>query len=266
MTTATATAPLKPMGQILIERGLITQADLTRALSEQKRSGHKKLLGETVIELGLCTEDQIVEALAAACDIPYAKLTLKLVDSRIAGALPRDLIDKQRALPLFKVDGVLTVAITEPTDVVLIEEIGRVAGGPVQFVATTGRDIAAILQSGPASATILELDEDGQPGRIDEGLADNFDLQALATAADGSEVIKLVNRLIYRRRPRGRQRHPHRARRRPAPRPLPHRRRAHRKTLAPHRDARRHGLTASKSWPASTSPNAACPRTAASTS
>jgi type IV pilus assembly protein PilB len=193
VTTAANTAPLKPMGQLLIERGLITQADLARALAEQKSGGHRKLLGETIIDLGLCTQDQIVETLAAACDMPYAKLTPRLLDPHVAAALPRHFLDKQRALPLFQVDGVLTVAIAEPTDVVLIEEVSRAAACPVQFVATASHDIAAMLQAATASADVFELEAAGE---IEGGLSEGATLEALAGAADGSAVIKLANHLI----------------------------------------------------------------------
>lgn len=192
---STAVAYAKPMGQLLIERGLITQADLNHALAEQKKSGHQKLLGETIVELGLCTEDQIVEALAAACDMPYAKLTPRLVDPRVMDALPRDLIDRQGVLPLFKVDGLLTVAISEPTNVFLIEEIGRAAGCPIQLVATTGRDIAGILQGVSSAADVIELVENAQTG-LDENPGADFNPESLESAADGSVVVKLANHLI----------------------------------------------------------------------
>jgi type IV pilus assembly protein PilB len=94
------------------------------------------------------------------------------------------------------VDGTLTVAITEPTDVVLIEEISRAAAGPVQFVATTSRDIAGLFQTG-ASADVIELDAAELTAEAEgEGPAGGFSIEALASAADGTAVVKLTNHLI----------------------------------------------------------------------
>src|SRR5687767_10777631 len=101
----TTVAPPKQVGRVLIERGLITEAQIQQALAEQKKSGHRKLLGEMIIELGFCTEDQVVEALAEAYGMPYVKLNAKLFDPRVLNALPREFIEKQCVLPLFKVDG-----------------------------------------------------------------------------------------------------------------------------------------------------------------
>ena len=54
----------KPLGQLLIDKGVVKPEQLERALEEQKRSNHQKLLGEVLVEMRFCTEDQITESLA----------------------------------------------------------------------------------------------------------------------------------------------------------------------------------------------------------
>jgi type IV pilus assembly protein PilB len=198
MDTTTA-APPKQVGRVLIDRGLITEAQIQQALAEQKKSGHHKLLGETIIELGFCTEDQVVEALAEAYGMPYVKLNPKLSDPRVLSALPREFIEKQCVLPLFKVDDVLTVAVHEPANVFLIEEIGEIAKCAVQFVAATARDIHASLalhQTNTKGLDFEELLEDVSES-IDTVEEPSLDIANLADAADGSPVIKLANYIIY---------------------------------------------------------------------
>ena len=121
--TVANTVPRKQVGQILIENGLVSCDQLDEALAAQKKSGHNKLLGEVIIELGFCTEYQFVESLAEAYGMPYAKLDTSLMDHGVLDALPRDFIEKQTVLPLFKVNNVLTAAITEPANLFLMEEI-----------------------------------------------------------------------------------------------------------------------------------------------
>ena len=94
MSTAT-TQVKKRVGEILVEHGLLTDAQLKQALGEQKKAGYNRLLGEVVIELGFCTEEQVVEAVAVAYGMPYAKLSPQLVDRRVIGELPREFIEKQ---------------------------------------------------------------------------------------------------------------------------------------------------------------------------
>ncbi len=199
MSTATE-GTKKKVGQILLERGLVTGEQIEQALAEQKTSGFNKLLGETIVDLGFCTEDQIVEALAEAYGMPYAKLTTKLVDPRVIDELPRDFIEKQCVLPLFQVDGVLTVAIHEPSDLFLTEEISQLANRPVQMVAATARDIQATMQAYLPEADVLVLDDiledaaSGAMGMLDEP---SMDIAALSEDPHGSPVIKLANYLIF---------------------------------------------------------------------
>jgi len=198
MSTATKPAQ-KQVGQILIERGLLTQEQIEQALKEQKQSGHQKLLGETIVDLGFCTENQIVEALAEAYDMPYAKLTPRLADARVMDALPQDFITKQCILPLFKVDGVLTVAIHEPANVFLIEEISNLANCPVQMVAATARDIHAVLQMQLPSSNVYVIDdilEDATTESIEIIEEATFDIDNLDELSESSPVIKLANYLI----------------------------------------------------------------------
>src|ERR1041384_4346613 len=123
-----ATALRKPLGQLLLDNAVVTAEQLERALEEQKRSNHQKLLGEVLVELGICSEDQIVEALAQAYGVPYARVTPRIADPKVIASLPKEFLEKHQVLPLFLVEGILTVAIPEPANVFLLEEIERVSG------------------------------------------------------------------------------------------------------------------------------------------
>jgi type IV pilus assembly protein PilB len=190
----------KPLGQLLIEKGLIHPEQLERALQEQRRSNHQKLLGEILVELQLCGEDQITEALAAGYGVPYARISPRVADPRIISVLPREFLEKHQVLPLFLVEGVLTVAVPEPANVFLLEEIERVGGHPVQVVAATVKDIKATLQSYLPDDQVFVIDDiidEVEPREftlIEQKVADIADLEH---AAGDSPVIKLVNYCIY---------------------------------------------------------------------
>src|SRR3954464_11778014 len=142
-----ATAARKPLGQLLQDRGILKPEQLERALEEQKRSNHQKLLGEILVELRFCTEDQITESLAHAYGVPYARVSPRIADPKVIAGLPKEFLEKHQVLPLFLVEGILTVAVPEPANVFLVEEIERLCGYHVQVVAATVRDIRATLQT-----------------------------------------------------------------------------------------------------------------------
>src|SRR5205814_7973693 len=156
----------KPLGQLLIDKGLIKAEQLERALEEQRRSNHQKLLGEVLVELRLCTEDQITEALAQAYGVPYARISPRIADPKVIAVLPKEFLEKHQVLPLFLIEGMLTVAVSEPANVFLLEEIERVSGYTVQLVAATSRDIKATLQTYLPNDRVFVIDdiiEDAQP-------------------------------------------------------------------------------------------------------
>ncbi|MGD0137316.1 MAG: GspE/PulE family protein [Tepidisphaeraceae bacterium] len=195
-----ATMQRKPLGQLLLAKGLIQQDQLDSALEEQKRSGHQKLLGEMLVELRICTEDQIVEALAQAYAVPYARVSPKIADPKVIQVLPKEFLEKHQTLPLYLVEGVLTVAVSEPANVFLLEEIERLSGYQVQVVAATARDIKSTLQAYLPTDKVFVIDdiiEEVEPEEfnvIEQPIQDVVNLEA---AAGDSPVIKLVNYIIY---------------------------------------------------------------------
>lgn len=190
----------KQVGQILVAKGIVSPVQIELAVEEQVRRKHRQLLGEILVEMGMATEDQVIEALAEAYAVPYAKLTPRLVDPKTVQLMPRDFLEKHSVLPLFKVKNVLTVALNEPANVFLIEEISRLANCQVQLVASSAADIQAILGQFVNAANVFVIDD-----IIDDVAAGSFeliearvdDITNLEGMAGDSPVIKLVNYLIY---------------------------------------------------------------------
>lgn len=195
-----ATVQRKQLGQLLLDKGLVKAEQLERALDEQRRSNHQKLLGEVLVELRFCTEDQITEALAQAYGVPYARVSPRIADPKVISVLPKEFLEKHQVLPLYLVEGVLTVAVPEPANVFLLEEIERLSGYGVQVVAATVRDIRATLQTYLPNDKVFVIDD-----IIEEVNPDEFtlieqpvqDITNLEQAAGDSPVIKLVNYCIY---------------------------------------------------------------------
>src|SRR4051794_14289589 len=131
------TRELQPLGQLLINRGILESAQLDRALDEQRQTNHQKLLGEILVERQLCSDQQVAESLAEAHGIPFVRVTPKLADPKAVAKLPFDFLRRNCVLPMFCVEGMLTVALPEPENLFLIEELERRSGLRVQIVAAT---------------------------------------------------------------------------------------------------------------------------------
>ena len=101
------TAPRR-LGDLLVQRGYLSEEQLQTALDRQRQGGRSRLLGEILVDLEYCSEDQIVECLATEYGVPYAKLEARLYDPKTIDVLPREYIENNLVLPLFIVRGVLT--------------------------------------------------------------------------------------------------------------------------------------------------------------
>ncbi len=188
------------LGQLLITRGVITSEQVEKALAEQSEKGHRKLLGELLVERGFCTENQIAAALAQGYGVPYAQVSPKICDAKMFEILPREFLEEHIVLPLFKVHDVLTVAVSEPTNVFLIDEIERISGCKVQIVCATAKDIKGTLQTYLPAANVFVIDDIiDEEGLEDFTLIENIaqDISNLEEVAGQSPVVKLVNYLLY---------------------------------------------------------------------
>jgi len=188
------------LGELLESQGILTSEQVESALKTQQHQEQHKLLGELLVERGYCTENQIAAALAKAYSVPYAQVNPKICDARALEILPREFLEEHSVLPLFKVHDVLTVAVGEPTNVFLIDEIERISDSKVQIVCATINDIKATLQTYLPSANVFVIDDIiDDEGLEDFTLIENIteDIGNLEEIAGQSPVVKLVNYLLY---------------------------------------------------------------------
>lgn len=196
--STTQSAPPR-VGNILVERGFLTLEQLQSALAHQAQIGKSKLLGEIVVDLEFCTEEQVIECLAVGYGVPYAKLDARLHDPRCLDLLPREYIEKHFVFPLFCVRDVLTVAVSEPSNLFLIDELRSLTSKEIQIVASTSKDIRRMISTLPDAKVfviddIIEGQDDHEVTLIEEAIEDIGDG---ADIAGQSPVIRLVNFIIF---------------------------------------------------------------------
>lgn len=188
------------LGEMLLADGILSQEQLDEALQMQTQRGHKKLLGEVLVELGYASEAEVLERLARGYGVPFATISPQVADPKVIESLPREFLETQCVLPLFLVRNKLTVAVSEPANLYLIDELARICGYEIRIVAGTEHDIRSTLRQYLPNANVFVIDD------IYEELdADEFavvekqitELEMLEEVAGHSPVVKLVNYLIY---------------------------------------------------------------------
>ena len=133
------------MGAILVEAGVLSQAQLEVALSEQAADPHRRF-GSIVVELGFTTEEAVARILAAQLRLPYVDLeAVGSHDTTAPRLISAHLARLHKAVPIRQAEGVLTVAMTNPLDLIAIEDIEIASRCRVEPVVATRSAIEAIL-------------------------------------------------------------------------------------------------------------------------
>lgn len=199
MGSVTAVSTRRRLGEILVAKGYVSAEALEQALAKQKELGPGKLLGELLVEDGICTEEQILECLAEESGIPFARLEGRLFDPAVADLLPREYIENNLVLPLFRVRDKLFVATCEPTNPFLADELRLLTHLDVHLVAATARDIRRAITTLPNARVFVIDDIIGDSSEADLTLIEEAieDLGNIEEIAGQSPVIRLVNYIIY---------------------------------------------------------------------
>jgi len=192
--------PKLRLGDLLVKRGYLTPEKLEAALSEQFDGQGEKLLGELLLEREYCTEEQLLECLAVEFGVPYVRLDSRLFDPKMFELIPREFIEKHTVLPLFRVRNVLTIALAEPTNVFLIDQLRDIVRCEVQIAIASAKDIRRMVQTYMPNTRVFVIDDiiDDANGDAVELIEESIaDIGAAVDFAGQSPIIRLVNYVLY---------------------------------------------------------------------
>ena len=189
----------EPLGEIFIREGLITREQLQRGLVRQREIG--KRLGESLVELGYLSEEEVLSSLARQFSLPHLSLSsISISPLPIRDRLSPKYLREHRVLPIEIKDGVLTVAMTDPTDPYTLDDLRLSTGYAVTVYLAKEREILEAIDQfyGDGQATMEKIvkgyqeEEGGLPGD------DREDVDHLRDLASEAPVIQLANLLITR--------------------------------------------------------------------
>jgi type IV pilus assembly protein PilB len=194
---ATAAAGGDRLGEILLREGLVTREQLAQALAEQKTSKHR--LGYVLVKLGLVQELEITKVLARQYRMPAVDLTRFEVDPKIIKLVPAEMATKSIVLPLKREGRTLTVAMADPTDHGLLEDlkfITRFDLFPVIAGEYTLRNlIEKHYESSDQQLQTLLKDMEATAEDV-EVVEEQEDETATQAQIDDAPVVKLINGLL----------------------------------------------------------------------
>jgi type IV pilus assembly protein PilB len=190
------------LGEILLKESLITQDQLDKALEFQRSNGGK--LGSCLTKMGFITDDDITGVLSRQYGVPSINLKYYEIDPNVIKLIPQDTALRYQVVPLSRVGSVLTIAMTDPTNVFAMDDIKFMTGFNVEPVVASesaiGEAIGRFYGGGAASHEELSnlmkdlVDEDQELELAAE--EQEMDAASLEKAAEEAPIIKLVNLIL----------------------------------------------------------------------
>jgi type IV pilus assembly protein PilB len=186
------------IGDALLREGLITKDQLAAAIREQKQNGTG--IGYNLVKLGHIPELEVVKVLARQHRMPAVDLSKFEVDPKIAKLIPSELATKNQVLPLKRDGRTLTVAVADPTNMGVIDDLKFITRYDISPVIagefTLRNTIEKFYESSDAAMQTL-LDDIASEGEGDvEVVEEKDDDDKGGMALDDAPVVKLVNAIL----------------------------------------------------------------------
>ncbi|MGQ0812281.1 MAG: GspE/PulE family protein [Nitrospiraceae bacterium] len=183
------------LSDVLVEQGTITRAAMVQAVN--RLGGATAELGQTLLHEGLLSEEQLARALAAQFDLPYDPLADWRIDQHFYQTISVKLMQRHPFAPLKERDGVLTIAIPDPQNLLALDELELMLNRPLQLVVSPrGAIVATLNQSEGSSQALRELEAEYRSVLVKEDDRGEEIQSVDQGTEDQSPVVKLLDTIL----------------------------------------------------------------------
>ena len=187
---APAPAPRRSrLGQLMVERGLVTEEQIEEALREQRSSGRK--LGETLIAQGVITSEDLAAVLADHLGVPFVDLRGGSPDLLLAAHLPENVARRYGALPVARWGDQLVIAMANPSDVFAIDDLRVLTGSPVIAALAEPRHLLEAIDRAYQHAAV-----ESSLGDATSDVAPFIETRATDELVNDGPMVRLVDALL----------------------------------------------------------------------
>ncbi len=189
-----AVAARRRIGEVLVELGIVNEDEISRALEAQRSSGRR--LGEVLLQEGLVQPRDLVRALAVQFDLPFVDLSDRPIDIEVSQLVPQQLAKRHRALPVWREDQQIVVAMANPVDVLALDDIRSLVGRQVKPVmAEAAQILDAIERLGHSDSRVRETIQ-AAVGENREYEAQLLDARADTEGSSDAPIVRFIDLLL----------------------------------------------------------------------
>lgn len=185
-----------PIGQLLVEKGYITNEQLLIALEEQKES-KGQLLGDILIDLGYINDEDLAKALAMRLQVPYIDIAKTELSQEAIDKIPEALARKHGVIGVAINNRRLTIATNDPVNFFVFEEIKMISGMDYNTVLASKSGIGKVIDKIYSMQNIdTVMDDVNKEYTIEDELAELSDEALSGERVDSAPVVKLANAIV----------------------------------------------------------------------
>jgi type IV pilus assembly protein PilB len=185
------------LGEICVAHGWVTAEQVRQAADIQRQSNAR--LGRILVEMSAITEHQLSQALAEQWGLRYVDLSETTLDPEIARLIPSYLARRHAVVAIGREGGRLTVAMSDPSNVVAIDDIRLLTGLEVEVAISSSPDIdgaQALVYGGGGDLEEILTRTGLEPEVTDGDRAEETSLENLRTAVEEAPIIRAVNQIL----------------------------------------------------------------------
>ncbi len=187
----------RKLGQILVDLGYINDDQLWDILEEQKQNPGT-VIGQVAVRMGLVTQAQVTEALAEQWGMPIINLEETNIQPAVLEIVPQTMAEMYRIMPVSMKNNVLTVAMADPQNIGILDDLRNLMGHEIRGAVSSGPDVEAAIARYYADReesiedVIEQLSEDEDSEKKIRG----YDLASEEEMSDSQPIKKLLNMVM----------------------------------------------------------------------
>ena len=185
------------LGDILLAKGIITSSQIEEALKLQEATGKK--LGQVIVDRGWVSEQEILKALSEQLAVPYIRLRTGLYDPDVVQMLDKNVAKRLKILPLFKIRDEVSIATADAQAVPSFNEVEERLACRVRPILARKEEILEHINEAYSNNNLIDeyIDDVGDDFEVIENQLEH-DYAAIDEVAAESPVINLINSIIQR--------------------------------------------------------------------
>jgi len=188
----------KRLGELLLDAKKLTEKDLLRALTEQKKYGDK--LGEVIVKLGMLSEREIIDTVSKQLNIPIVDLKELEIPEDVVSLITADIAKNSMLIPVMRRHNVLKLAMVDPLDIDAMDNVARMVKMEIEPLIVTEDELKQALEKYYGLKTIVEETLDRireQELTLERDEKDEDEDERISVdVAEEEPVVRFVNSLL----------------------------------------------------------------------